>query len=214
MSHPKTNVVSERLNPASSQWVKQDNLILSTLMSLTKGVLAQVVNYTTSYDVWRALDDTFSSKSRGHIVQIRTQLAVATKGRVVVVALEEESEAIVVAFTRPTETLISPLLFVRFVDAPKDMPKQAMVAVNNGNPTNWEIEWHASTGATHHLTNDASNLSQHNNKYNGLDTVQVGMVKDYLGKVLHQGHFSDSLYMFTTQNKPTSSTLQYLSFIS
>lgn len=61
--------------------MRQDNLILSTLMSsLTKGVLAQIVNHTTSAAVWRALDETFSSWSRAKIVQIRTQLTMATKG--------------------------------------------------------------------------------------------------------------------------------------
>ena len=81
VTHPETSVVSERLNPAYSHWVRQDNLILSTLMtSLSESVLAQVVNYTTSMAVWNALDDTFSSRSRARILQIRTQLATAMKG--------------------------------------------------------------------------------------------------------------------------------------
>ncbi|KAA8538319.1 hypothetical protein F0562_027858 [Nyssa sinensis] len=50
------------------------------MSSLTEGVLAQVVNYTSSHAVWCALDATFSSKSRARIVQIRTQLTTATKG--------------------------------------------------------------------------------------------------------------------------------------
>ncbi|KAF5471581.1 hypothetical protein F2P56_008361 [Juglans regia] len=69
------------LNPAYSHWVRQDNLILSTLMSfLSEPVIPQVVNYTTSNAVWSALDDTSSSRSRARIVQIRTQLTTATKG--------------------------------------------------------------------------------------------------------------------------------------
>ena len=81
VTHPETSVVSERLNPAYSQWVRQDNLILSTLMtSLSEPILAQVVTYTSSKAVWNALDDTFSSRSRARILQIRTQLATATKG--------------------------------------------------------------------------------------------------------------------------------------
>jgi hypothetical protein len=81
VTHPETYVVSERLNPAYSQWVRQDNLILSTLMtSLSEPILAQVVTYTSSKAVWNALDDTFSSRSRARILQIRTQLATATKG--------------------------------------------------------------------------------------------------------------------------------------
>ena len=81
ITHPETSVVSERLNPAYSQWVRQDNLILSTLMtSLSEPILAQVVTYTSSKTVWNALDDTFSSRSRAHILQIHTQLAIAIKG--------------------------------------------------------------------------------------------------------------------------------------
>lgn len=81
VSQPESHVISDIPNPAYSHWMRQDNLILSTLMSsLTEGVLAQVVNHTTSFAVWRALDETFSSRSRAKIVQIHTQLATATKG--------------------------------------------------------------------------------------------------------------------------------------
>ncbi|KAJ0075225.1 hypothetical protein Patl1_34688 [Pistacia atlantica] len=65
VSHPETHVISETPNPTYSHWLRQDNLILSTLMSsLTEGVLAQVVNHTTSSVVWHALDENFSSRSR------------------------------------------------------------------------------------------------------------------------------------------------------
>ena len=47
---------------------------------LSKPILAQVVTYTSSKIVWNALDDTFSSRSRARILQIRTQLTTATKG--------------------------------------------------------------------------------------------------------------------------------------
>ena len=73
VTHPETSAVSERLNSAYTHWVRQDNLILSTLMtSLSESVLAQVVNYTTSKDVWNALEDTFSSRSRARTLQTRT----------------------------------------------------------------------------------------------------------------------------------------------
>jgi histone deacetylase 1/2 len=81
VTHPESSTISECINPAYSHWVRQDNLILSTLMtSLSEPILAQVVNYTTSKDVWYALEDTFSSRSRARTLQIRTQLATATKG--------------------------------------------------------------------------------------------------------------------------------------
>ena len=73
VTNSETATTSERLNPAYSHWIRQDNLILSTLMtSLSEPILAQVVNYTTSMAVWNALDDTFSSRSRARILQIRT----------------------------------------------------------------------------------------------------------------------------------------------
>jgi len=50
------------------------------MTSLSEPILAQVVTYTSSKAVWNALDDTFSSCSRARILQIRTQLATATKG--------------------------------------------------------------------------------------------------------------------------------------
>jgi len=41
VTHLETSVVFERLNPAYSQWICQDNLILSTLMtSLSEPILA------------------------------------------------------------------------------------------------------------------------------------------------------------------------------
>ncbi|KAF5475922.1 hypothetical protein F2P56_007677 [Juglans regia] len=81
-SHPDSGTISEIPNLAYSHWVRQDNIILSTLMSsLFEGVLAQVVNYTTSHVVWHAFDENFSSRSRAKTVQIRTQLATDTKGQ-------------------------------------------------------------------------------------------------------------------------------------
>jgi hypothetical protein len=41
VTHPETYVVSECPNPTYSQWIRQDNLILSTLMtSMSKPILA------------------------------------------------------------------------------------------------------------------------------------------------------------------------------
>ncbi|KAF5450198.1 hypothetical protein F2P56_030567 [Juglans regia] len=81
VSQLESNAISDIPNPTYSHWMRQDNLILSTLMSLlTEGVLAQIVNHTISSTVWRALDETFSSRYRAKIVQIHTQLAMATKG--------------------------------------------------------------------------------------------------------------------------------------
>ncbi len=63
-------------NPAYKCWFQ-----LSTIMSpLTDNVLAQMVGYETSRDVWMALERMYTSKSRSRIFQIQTQLATLSKG--------------------------------------------------------------------------------------------------------------------------------------
>jgi hypothetical protein len=47
---------------------------------LTDNVLAQMVGYETSRDVWMALERMYTSKSRSRIFQIQTQLATLSKG--------------------------------------------------------------------------------------------------------------------------------------
>ena len=44
---------------------------------------------------------------------------------------------------------------------------------NTSNQT-WDSVWHADTGATHHFTNDANNLTLQKSDYDGPDSVQVG----------------------------------------
>jgi hypothetical protein len=49
--------------------LRQDSLILSTLMSsMTEGVLAQIVSYATSHQVWQTLETNFSSQSRARTI--------------------------------------------------------------------------------------------------------------------------------------------------
>jgi len=47
---------------------------------MTKGVLTQMVFYTTSHVVWQALAIHFSSQSKTCIIHIHTQLATIKKG--------------------------------------------------------------------------------------------------------------------------------------
>ena len=80
-SQPDTGTVSQNPNPAYSHWLRQDSLILSTLMSsMTEGVLTQIISYSTAQQVWHALETNFSSQSRARTIQVRTQLANAKKG--------------------------------------------------------------------------------------------------------------------------------------
>lgn len=50
------------LNPAYPEWLKQHNLIRSTIMAfLINSVLTQFINHNTSSDVWLALELNFFS---------------------------------------------------------------------------------------------------------------------------------------------------------
>ena len=74
--HPDTGAIIKIPNPHYLQWLRQDSLILATInVSLTKDVLTQAMSYTTSREVWLALELTFSSISRAKAIQIHTQLA-------------------------------------------------------------------------------------------------------------------------------------------
>ena len=51
-------------NPASTQWVQQDQLILSALISsLSENLIAQVIGLAISRYVWLALESLFASKT-------------------------------------------------------------------------------------------------------------------------------------------------------
>ena len=68
-------------NPAFMYWVQQDQMLLSALISsLTENLIAQVVVYFTSCEVWLALERLFFSHSRARIMQMHFQLATLKKG--------------------------------------------------------------------------------------------------------------------------------------
>jgi len=61
-----------------------------------------------------------------------------------------------------------------YQDAPPLQAKHGLVAMRHGSNNAWETAWHADTGATHHITNDANNLTLQKTDYTGVDSVQVG----------------------------------------
>ena len=256
------------------------------MTSLSEPILAQMVNHTTSKAVWDALDDTFSSRSRARTLQIRTQLATATKGSktatdyfqyikqltnelavagqplnhddiitYLLAGLSHEYDSLVASISTRTdeitlEELYSLLLtsearlsrhqltpaiqqpsaniaqrphsfprrgnfrdrgrgqrgaynssnrnnypsvtcqicnktghyakkcYFRFdlsyQDAPQFPAKQGLAAIHHGTNENWGTTWNVDTGATHHFTNDATNLSLQKSDYTGADNVQIG----------------------------------------
>ncbi|KAJ0962599.1 hypothetical protein J5N97_027721 [Dioscorea zingiberensis] len=67
-------------NPDYKVWLQQDQLVLSALLSsLSEEVLSQVLFFSTSYEVWQALERMFSSRSKARIMQIRLQLSTRQK---------------------------------------------------------------------------------------------------------------------------------------
>jgi hypothetical protein len=46
--------------------------------------------------------------------------------------------------------------------------------MRHGSNNAWETVWHADTRATHHIINDANNLTLQKTDYTGVDSVQVG----------------------------------------
>jgi hypothetical protein len=72
-SHISDNSVgfSSTINLSFLRWKQQDQLILSALLSsLSIDVLHLVVNYHTSYCIWRTLEKTLMSLSNSRIMQL------------------------------------------------------------------------------------------------------------------------------------------------
>lgn len=68
-------------NPLYSHWHRQDQLLLSWLLSsLTESILGQVVSCQTSAELWRLLQRTFSASSQARLSELRRSLQTATKG--------------------------------------------------------------------------------------------------------------------------------------
>lgn len=71
---PSTLLIPQT-NPAYLKWCKTDQLLLSALLSsLTEAILAQVISFRTSRDLWVTLETMFTSQTQAKIFQIRHQL--------------------------------------------------------------------------------------------------------------------------------------------
>ena len=68
------------LNPAYERWYDQDQQLLSGLLSsMTAEVLHDVVEATSSKEVWDSLQKKFASSTKARTVQIRVELATTKK---------------------------------------------------------------------------------------------------------------------------------------
>ena len=62
-------------NQEYTLWHRQDQLLLSwLLLSISEGVLAQVIGCSTSSEVWITLEKLFASQSKTRILQLHIQL--------------------------------------------------------------------------------------------------------------------------------------------
>lgn len=74
---PSTTIV----NLKYPQWVQQDQMILSALISfLTEPLIAQVILFSSSRVVWSALEFLFQSQSQAHLVHLQYRFATLKKG--------------------------------------------------------------------------------------------------------------------------------------
>lgn len=79
-SSSEENSSQATVNPAYNSWIKQDQLLLSWILStLTEDVLAQVVGCVSSRDVWKTLENMFASQSKARIMQLRLHLQTTKK---------------------------------------------------------------------------------------------------------------------------------------
>jgi hypothetical protein len=85
-SHPYTSTSPDRsitisTDPETAQWFRQDQLILSMLMStISEELLPQVLGCCTAQELWNAIERTFMSASRANTMTLHYQLATAKKG--------------------------------------------------------------------------------------------------------------------------------------
>ncbi|KAF5482597.1 hypothetical protein F2P56_003155 [Juglans regia] len=76
-----TTFIDGNPNPEHKKWVLQDQLLISILnSSLSDSVLSQVLDCTTSHEVWTTLHNLFSAKSNAHVFHTQYQLATLRKG--------------------------------------------------------------------------------------------------------------------------------------
>ena len=60
------------INPAHTVWHAQDQLLLAGILStLSPDIIARTLNFTTSAQIWAALERMYASQSRSRIMQIK-----------------------------------------------------------------------------------------------------------------------------------------------
>jgi hypothetical protein len=68
-------------NPDTIRWLRHDQLVLSMLMSsISDEMLPQVLGCKIAQELWKTLDNTFTSESQACVLALRLQLTTAKKG--------------------------------------------------------------------------------------------------------------------------------------
>jgi hypothetical protein len=81
VSTSPTGTVTTSTDPDTLWWHRQDQLILSMLMSsISDAMLPQVLGCKTAQELWNTLDRTFTSESQARVLNLRLQLTTAKKG--------------------------------------------------------------------------------------------------------------------------------------
>ena len=69
------------LNPTYEQWNREDQLLLSWLLSsVPTTILDQVIRCTTLHELWTNLEHLYSSHSKSKLLQLKIQLQTLKKG--------------------------------------------------------------------------------------------------------------------------------------
>lgn len=72
-------------NPAASTWFRQDRLVFGALVgSLSQDLVPLVSQTRTTEEAWKILASTYANPSRGHLKQIKDNLAHITKGNLTI----------------------------------------------------------------------------------------------------------------------------------
>ncbi|KAJ1704569.1 hypothetical protein LUZ63_004348 [Rhynchospora breviuscula] len=72
---------TQTANPDFELWIQQDQLILAWILSsVSTSILTQVVNCETSADLWRKIQDIYSTQSIAKILDLKLQLQTSKKG--------------------------------------------------------------------------------------------------------------------------------------
>ena len=71
----------QSLNPTYEQWNREDQLLLSWLLSsLPTTILGQMIWCTTLHELWTTLEHLYSSCSKAKLLQLKIQLQTLKKG--------------------------------------------------------------------------------------------------------------------------------------